>query len=143
MLARSRALTHPFCDLRVTHERCRNDVGPFKGIDTFNQLKLLTNNLRRNDVGPFKGIDTLTKSTPVFFTLSRNDACPFKGIDTGRRCCGFGRRCVEMMLARSRALTPSSASYSVSPGRNVEMMLARSRALTPMHGGSSFSCGSG
>ena len=58
MLARLRALTHYFSVAFMMFSYCRNDVSPFKGIDTssFSPFRFLYPS--RNDVSPFKGIDT-------------------------------------------------------------------------------------
>ncbi len=62
----------------------RNEVSPFKGIDTFQARHFLRPKSRcRNEVSPFKGIDTLRNLQQMLQQcLCRNEVSPFKGIDT-------------------------------------------------------------
>ena len=70
----------------------------------------------RNDVSPFKGIDTCHVFRQDYFLWqSRNDVSPFKGIDTSYFT-NFDSAVwkVEMMLARLRALTPNHSCTIVA-----------------------------
>ncbi len=61
----------------------RNEVSPFKGIDTSSFVSVFCFFRSRNEVSPFKGIDTHIIDTIIeesFFR--RNEVSPFKGIDT-------------------------------------------------------------
>ena len=71
----------------------------------------------------------LSKTDHVY---SRNDGCPLEGIDTQSiTAIGISSACVEMMVARQRALTHDTNTNLILIRIIVEMIVARYRALTP------------
>ena len=66
MLARLRALTHFDFENTTNMLLCRNDVSPFKGIDTYRyEYWKPSICICRNDVSPFKGTDTQVVMLPL------------------------------------------------------------------------------
>ena len=106
-VARLRALTHRQIHIKVPLCVCRNECGPFEGIDTCQRISAFTHH------------------SLVEMSVARLRALTHAG-----HKCHSNRGLVEMSVARLRALTPHTFLHN--PVRIlVEMSVARLRALTP------------